>query len=196
MGRRGERCPAEKKLRDWLAEGGRRPLTLTPEEFAGRDFSLTALLFSGPLPAQLRQRWRSFCSWMATLNPFSSWKVFWYRRAGTRIGKDVFIAPGVVVDLLFPQLVTLEDEAVLGLGAIVVAHIYTPDRIVVAPAVVERRALLGGRAILAANRVGEEGVIAANSWPIEPIPAGYIAIGVPATLHERKSAKRRAGDER
>lgn len=181
-------CPAAEKLQTWLAAGAARPLTLVRSDFAGRRFSLTALLFScGPLSERLRRRWRSFCSWVATISPFSGWKIFWYRKAGVSIGKDVFISPGVIIDFLLPQLITLEDEVVLGLDAIVVGHIYTPDRIVVGRAQVRRRGLVGGRGILAVNEIGEEGVLGAASWPILPIPPGHIAIGVPATLRKRKS---------
>lgn len=183
-------CPAEEKLRAWLTAGATNPLTLVRSDFAGRRFSLTALLFSsGPLPERLRRRWRSFCSWVATISPFSGWKIFWYRKAGVSIGKDVYISPGVIIDFLLPQLITLEDEVVLGLDAIVVGHIYTPDRIVVGRALVRRRGLVGGRGILAVNEIGEEGVLGAASWPIRPIPPGHIGIGVPATLRQRKSVE-------
>jgi hypothetical protein len=189
FGQHLDACPAEGILRNWQAAGAKRPLTLVREDFAGRPFSLTTLLFSAGAPRErLRQRYRSFCSWVATLSPFTGWKVWWYRRAGVCIGDGVYISPGVIIDFLFPQLITLEDEVVLGLGAIVVAHIYTPDRIVVGRARVAKRGLVGGRGILAVNEIGEEGVLGANSWPIEPIPAGYIGIGVPAVLRQRKSS--------
>ncbi|MDR3213474.1 MAG: hypothetical protein LBT71_06100 [Azoarcus sp.] len=187
--RRVAPCPARDKLRAWLAAGATKPMTLTPKDFAGRDFSLTALLFSGPLPERLRQVRRSFCVWVGSLSPFSGWRVFWYRRAGANIGKNAFISPDVVLDLLLPQLITIEEEAVLGLGAIVVAHVYTPDRIIVGRSHVGRRALVGGRGILAVSQIGEEGVLGSNSWPIEPIPAGYVALGVPASMHRRKSTR-------
>jgi acetyltransferase-like isoleucine patch superfamily enzyme len=187
--RRGDSCAAERKLRDWLAQGATRPITFKHADFGDRPFSLTALLFSAPLPERLRQIGRSFCVWMATQSPLSGWKVFWCRRAGVRIGKNVFISPDVVIDLLFPQLITLEDEAVLGLGAIVTAHVYTPERIAVGRSRVGRRALVGGRGILSINEIGEEGVLGPNSWLIEPVPAGHIAIGMPPIVYERKKAR-------
>jgi acetyltransferase-like isoleucine patch superfamily enzyme len=104
-----------------------------------------------------------------------------------KIGQNVFISPAVIVDLLFPQLITLEDEAVIGLGAMIAAHIYTPERIIVGRSRVGRRALIGGRGILAASEIGEEGVLGSNSFPIEPIPAGHVALGVPAIMRQRKA---------
>lgn len=182
-------CPAADKLRAWLAAGAPDRLTLTPDDFADQEFSLTALLFSGPFPEWLAQRWRSFCAYMGLFTPFVGWKIFWYKRAGVSIGKNVFIAPGAVLDLLLPQLITLEECAVLGLGAMVMAHIYTPDRIVMGRANVGPHAVVGGRAILGVTRIGAQGVLGANSYTIRPIPDGHTGLGVPAVIRERKSAR-------
>ena len=183
----GTPCPAADKLRAWLASGAKKRLTLYPGDFADKEFSLTTLLFSGPLPERLAQRWRSFCAYMGRFTPFVGWKVFWFVRAGVTIGENVFISPGVTLDLLFPQLITLEDGAVLGMEAMVVAHVYTPDRIVISRVVAGRRSLVGGKAILAITRIGEEGVLAANSYTVTPIPAGQVGIGVPAIVKKRKT---------
>ncbi|MDR3054311.1 MAG: hypothetical protein LBU53_02765 [Zoogloeaceae bacterium] len=182
-------CAAKTKLRDWLAAGAKERLTLVRDDFACGEFALTDLLFhSGSLTERLRQYWRSFCAYTGSFTPFSGWKIFWYRRAGMQIGKNVFISPGVSLDLLFPQLITLENNVVLGLEAIIVAHIYTPEKIVVARATVGAQGLVGGRGILAATHIGEKGVLGANSYTVKPVPAGYIALGVPAAMHKRKAA--------
>ena len=179
-------CPAAKKLWAWLDAGAKKRLTLTREDFADREFSLNDMLLSGPLPERLQQRWRSFCSYIGQFTPFNPWKMFWYRQAGVSIGKNVYIAPGAVLDFLFPQLITLEDGVVLGMGAMIVAHVYTPERIVVARAVVKKDGLVGGRAILAISTIGEKGILGANSYTTTPIPAGHIALGVPAIARQRK----------
>ena len=172
-------------MQAWLAAGAQRRLTLRREDFAGMDFSLTALLFSGPLPQRLRQHWRSFCVYMGSFGPCTSWKSYWYRKAGVRIGKNVHFSPGVSLDMLFPQLITFEDGVVLGVEAMVMAHIYTPDRIVVGRATVKKEGLVGGRAILAAAVMGEQAVLASASCTSTAVPAGHTAIGVPAKIKTR-----------
>ena len=179
-------CAAKTKLRAWLAAGAKGWLILHKEDFPDGQFSLTVLLFSGSLRERLTQRWRSFCALMGRYTPFSSWKEFWFRRAGANIGKNVYFSQGAEIDLLFPQLITLEDEAVMGMGALIVAHVYTPDRIALARATVKRGGLVGGRAVLGLTSIGEEGVLAACSYTVKPVPDGYTAIGVPAALHKRK----------
>jgi hypothetical protein len=180
-------CPAVEKLRLWLRDGASGRLTLARADFPEGNFSLTALLVSAPWRERLPWRWRSFCAWMGRYTPFCGWKTFWFRRAGASIGKNVFFSPGVSLDLLFPQLVTLEEGVVLGLDAMLVSHVYTPERIVIGRAVARARALVGGRGILAITTIGEEGVLAANSYTLKPIPAGHIGIGVPARVRPRKS---------
>jgi len=186
---RGEPCPAAEKLRAWLAAGAQKQLTLTPDDFTGLDFSLTTLLLSyGPLSERLVRRWRSFCAYMGMFTPFTGWKIFWYKRAGVSIGKNVYIAPGVVLDLLLPELITLEDDSVVGLQAMITNHIFTPDMIVVARAGVGQRGVVGARAILCAARIGKEGMLGANSATIRSIPDRHVGIGTPPVIRPLNSA--------
>ncbi|MDR3213471.1 MAG: hypothetical protein LBT71_06085 [Azoarcus sp.] len=178
-------CPAADKLRAWFAAGAPGRLTLTRADFPEGRFALLELLSTGPWAERMRQRWRSFCAWMGRHTPFVGWKTFWYRHAGVSIGENVHISPGVTLDLLFPQLITLEDGSVLGLGAIVVSHVYTPDRIVLGRTVVQKRAFVMAQGILAITTIGEESVLATYSYTVKPIPAGHIGIGIPATVRPR-----------
>ena len=180
-------CPAAGKLRAWLADGAQGRLVLAQEDFDDDRISLRALLFSGSFSERLRQHWRSFCAYVGARTPFHGSKLFWFRRAGVSIGKNVHISHDAIVDLLFPQLVTLEDRAVLGLGATVVAHVYMPEKIVIRRAVVKQRGVVGGRSTLAIATLGEGAVLGAHSYTIKSVPDGHIAAGVPATMQERKS---------
>ncbi|MCL2160758.1 MAG: hypothetical protein FWH56_02555 [Betaproteobacteria bacterium] len=176
-------CPAAEKLRAWIAAGAQKPLTLTADDFAGRELSLTALLLSdGSLSERLAHRWRSFCSYMGMFTPFSGWKIFWYRRAGVSIGKNVYIAPGVVLDLLLPELITLEDDSVVGLGAMITNHFFAPGQVIVGRAGVGQRGVVGARAILCMARVGKEAMLGANSSTIRSIPDGHAGISNPLII--------------
>jgi acetyltransferase-like isoleucine patch superfamily enzyme len=189
--RRRSECLAAGKLRAWLAEGAPNRLMLTRADFPEDAFSLTELLASFPPRERLCWRWRSFCAWMGRYTPFCGWKTFWFRRAGASIGKNVFISPGASLDLLFPQLIVLEEDVVLGLDAMLVCHVYTPERIVIGRVIAKKRSLVGGRGILAIAAIGEEGVLAANSYTLKTIPAGATGIGVPAVIRPRKSSQRK-----
>ncbi|MDR2208960.1 MAG: hypothetical protein LBE22_08330 [Azoarcus sp.] len=186
--RKRKSCPAAEKLRAWIAAGAQKPLTLTADDFAGMKLSLTnLLLFSGPLSERLAYRWRSFCSYMGMLTPFSGWKIFWYRRAGVSIGKNVYIAPGVVLDLLLPELITLEDNSVIGLGAMITNHIFTPNQVIVGRSGVGQRGVVGARAILCVARVGKESMLGANSSTIRSIPDGHMGLNNPLIIRPLNS---------
>ncbi|MDR2487486.1 MAG: hypothetical protein LBD12_05915 [Clostridiales Family XIII bacterium] len=179
--------PAAGKLRAWLAAGAPEKLILEREDFPEGRIALPELLACCPWQERMRQRWRSFCAWIGCHTPFVGWKFFWYRHAGVRIGENVRIAPGVIIDFLFPHLITLEDGAVLGLGAIIVCHVYTPDRVVLAQTAVRKRGWIREQAILAVAEIGEGGVLAPCGYTVNPIPAGYIGIGVPAVIRPRNA---------
>lgn len=182
-------CPASHKCRQWLQQGGEGLLELVSEDFPDQDDSLVGMLFSGPPRQQLRQHARSLCAYVGRFTPYSGWKCFWFRLAGAKIGKNVYIAPGAVLDLLFPQLIELEDGAVLGMDAMLVAHVYTPEKIVVGRVRVGKKALVGGRAVvLAGVSLGERAVLGACSLANRNVPAGRTALGVPAKLRTRKAA--------
>ena len=53
------------------------------------------------------------CSWL---------KVGLYRLMGVRIGKNVYIAPGVFIDAFYPQLIELADDSFLGIGCRILTH--------------------------------------------------------------------------
>jgi len=175
------------KLRAWLDAGAHGKLSLYGEDFAEDDCSLNGLLFSGSWRQRLAQRWRSYCAWMGRYTPFSGWKEFWFRRAGVNIGKNVFFSPGTEIDLLFPQLITFEDDAVTGMGALIVAHVFTPGKLLLSRTTVKRGGMVGARAVLAITSIGENGVLGANSCTIaHPIPDGHTGIGTPVVCHKHE----------
>jgi hypothetical protein len=177
-------CPAADKLQAWLDAGAPERLVIKTEDFDGEVFSLRRLLFACSFPRRLLQCRRTFCSWLGMILPLTSWKVFWYRRAGVKIGQHVFFSPTAAIDPLFPQLVTLGDGVVLGMGAMVMAHVYTPERLVLGRVAVGNKALVGGFAALSITTMGEASILASNSFTSNPIPANRLAIGVPAVVQE------------
>jgi len=54
--------------------------------------------------------------------PFSRIKVLFYRMCGMKIGKNVYIAPAVYIDILRPQLISIGDNVMIGMGANIAAH--------------------------------------------------------------------------
>ena len=49
-------------------------------------------------------------------------RVSLHRVRGVSIGRDVWISSNVVLETEFPNLVTIDDNAFVGIGVIVIAH--------------------------------------------------------------------------
>ena len=117
---RGQLEAEKQAFRDWWAGDQSRPFVLERHEsYCACDVFfpdwLTVVKFN------LR-----FATMYSIGKLPSSWlKVKLYRLMGVRIGKDVYIAPGVFIDAFYPQLIEIEDGGFLGIGCRLLTHEYT-----------------------------------------------------------------------
>jgi len=79
---------------------------------------------------------------------YSPLKVLLYRLLGVRIGKGVFISPGVIIDVHFPSLIVIEDFAIIGWGARLFTHEYGNGRYRIGRIRIGEGALVGGFAAI------------------------------------------------
>ena len=168
--------PAAARFDQWLKDGAPGSLVIRAEDFPDGHFDLTSVLVSGPWSRRFKQIGRSLCAWLGSMTPWFGWKRFWCRLAGVKIGRNVCLAPGVVLDLLVPQLIRIDDEAVLGMGSMINAHLYTPRRIFFGRVHIGEYGVVGARAMVG------------NSVTVEPhgvVPENGLALGVPATVKTR-----------
>jgi acetyltransferase-like isoleucine patch superfamily enzyme len=129
--------------------------------------------------ARLRTAWRRLSFILATVISVNSWKIFWFRRAGVAIGKNVFITHGVKLDWLVPWLITLEDDVVLGYEAWVGAHIFYQGKLIISRVTIGAGAVVGGRATTFAS-MGPRSILSPGSVLYTPSPPGATMIGNPA----------------
>lgn len=88
-----------------------------------------------------------------------------YRMIGVSIGENVVIAPYVQIDPFYPEMITLEDNVIIGWGASLFTHEFTQDRIRKGKVVIKKRALIGGFSIVRSGvTVGEHAIVAAGSF--------------------------------
>lgn len=118
---------------------------------------------------------------LAGLTPVSPVKIWLLRRVGVRIGRGVYISPGVVFDPLFPELVTVEDDALLGLGCRLITHEYTAASFRLGRIHVGRGAVIGAWAMVRSGvSVGAGATVGAYSFVNRDVAAGATVAGVPA----------------
>jgi acetyltransferase-like isoleucine patch superfamily enzyme len=163
-------------LRDWLRAGASAPLVLDRDEQLG-PWDVLCRSRAGRIGRGLA----SLAILLANALPFSSWKIALYRSLGVRIGRGVYIAPGVVIDPMFPELITLEDGCFLGMGCRLLTHEITADSIRAGRITVQAGAVVGGYATIRSGvRIGQRATVGCNSFVNRDVPPGTMVGGVPA----------------
>jgi len=88
-----------------------------------------------------------------------------YRMIGVNIGKNVLIAPYVQIDPFFPDLITLDDNVIIGWGASIFTHEFTQQNIRKGKIHIKKRALIGGFSIVRSGvTIGEYATIGIGSF--------------------------------
>lgn len=119
-------------------------------------------------------------------------RVALYRAMGISIGRHVFIGLDTWLDDQFPELIRIEDDVTISFRVTVVVHddARRLDRTsagagdgTVAPVVLARGCYLGaGCLVLPGVTVGERAVVGAGAVVTKDVPAGTLAVGVPARV--------------
>ncbi|MCX8032775.1 MAG: acyltransferase [Thermoleophilia bacterium] len=113
--------------------------------------------------------------------PFLSWKNFLYRALGARIGNQVSFGLGSVLDIFFPQLITVGDNSIIGYNTVILAHEFLVDELRVGPVTIGQRVMIGANVtILPGVKIGDRAVISACSLVNADVAPGSFVGGVPA----------------
>ena len=75
---------------------------------------------------KFRLRLKFLKSWIlhnfAFSSPLSNWIITIQRARGVKIGKNCYFSPYVQIDLLYPQLITIEENVGIGSNTMIFAH--------------------------------------------------------------------------
>ncbi len=105
------------------------------------------------------------------------------RRLGVTVGERVAWGLESTPDVFWPDLVTVEDDAVIGYDVTLLCHEFLVDEYRTGAVVVGEGAMVGaGAIVLPGVRVGKGGRVAANSLVTEDVPPGATVAGVPAEV--------------
>jgi acetyltransferase-like isoleucine patch superfamily enzyme len=115
--------------------------------------------------------------------PYNSLSVWVLRRMGAKIGEHVYISAGVVIDPLLVDLLTIEDNVLIGSGVKISFHEFQQDKFVAGRVTIHKFAVVGGFSMIGPGvEIGERANVAGGAVVMRPVPAGKIAIGNPARV--------------
>lgn len=129
---------------------------------------------------------------LAYSSPISNWVVKCQRKRGVEIGRNCHISPYVLIDLIYPELIKLEDNVTIGSNSMIFAHVNpTANEFLkkhgyprtVKSVVIKKGAVVSvGCIIIAGVTIGENAMIGAGSVVTNDIPDNCVAVGNPARV--------------
>lgn len=113
--------------------------------------------------------------------PWLGLKNFLYRLIGVRVGRDVSIGLGAIIDVFWPELVTIGDNTIVGFNSTILAHEFLTGEYRIGPVAIGRDVMIGANStILAGVVVGDGSVVSAMSLVNRDVRSGAMVMGVPA----------------
>jgi serine acetyltransferase len=104
-------------------------------------------------------------------------RVLLHRARGVKVGKNVWISYNVTLETSYPYLITIDDDAFIGIGVTVIAH-FKEARSGVR---IGKQAFVGpGAIILPDVEIGDGAVVTAGSVVTNSVPAMTVVQGNPA----------------
>ncbi len=122
----------------------------------------------------------------------SGFSIYIQKRRGVKIGEHCHICPYVQIDLVYPDLVQMEDNVTLGSNVMIFAHMNPTANYFlktgeyprkVAKVIIKSGAVINpGSIILAGITIGKNSIISPGTVVTQDIPDHCIAIGNPARV--------------
>lgn len=121
---------------------------------------------------------------LARYCPFLSLKNWIYRRClGMKVGEHTAFALMVMVDIMFPEKITVGSNTVIGYNTTILAHEYLIHEYRLGEVVIGSNVMIGANTtILPGVVIGDGAVVAAGSVVTKDVPPGYFVGGNPINV--------------
>ncbi len=137
----------------------------------------------------LKQAKNYFIVLITQVLPPSEIKNSLFRLMGAHIGKNVSIANDVILDPIFPELIKIEDNVLIGWGTKVFTHEFTLDTVRIGSVIIGKNSMVGEASVVRpGTTIGKNSMIAAMSFVNEDVGDNVLEGGVP--IHIIKHYKR------
>jgi acetyltransferase-like isoleucine patch superfamily enzyme len=121
--------------------------------------------------------------YFARFVPFLSSKALLYRLLGMRMGSYVSVGLMAMVDIFFPQDITLGDECIIGYNSVILCHEFVRSSWRRGPVWIGRDVTIGANTtILPGVVIGDGATVSAMSLVNRDVPPGALVGGVPVRM--------------
>jgi maltose O-acetyltransferase len=125
--------------------------------------------------------WHYLVVAVARVLPSLRAKNWLYRRLGMTVGTGAAFGLEATPDVFFPDLVTVESDAIVGYDATLLCHEFLASEYRTGEVVVREGAMIGaGAVVLPGVEIGAGAQVAANSLVDADVAPGDTVAGVPA----------------
>lgn len=129
---------------------------------------------------------------IAYSSPLPNFVILLQRARGVKIGKNCHFSPYVLLDLLYPELITIEDNVTVASNVMIFAHVNQTTNLflktngyprVVKPINIRSGAIIGpGSIITAGVTVGRNSIVGVGSVVNQDVPDYCVVLGNPARI--------------
>ena len=145
---------------------------------------------------RLKMKLKLLRSWIlhsiAYSSPLSDFVISVQHLRGVKIGKNCHISPYVLIDLVYPKMITVEDNVTIGSNVMIFAHINPTANLElkrklyprkVAPVIIRSGAVINpGSIVTAGVTIGKNAIVSVGSVITENIPDYCVVVGNPARV--------------
>lgn len=101
-----------------------------------------------------------------------------YLRINISDNKTVIIAPNVAMEYIYPEIIEIGTNTVIGEESMILAHLLYPEKIEFGPVIIGNNCLIGVRAIIMPGiTIGDGATIGANTLITRDVPSGATVLG-------------------
>ncbi len=129
---------------------------------------------------------------LAYSSPLSSFSISMQRSRGVKIGENCHFNPYVLIDLIYPKMVEIQDNVTLGSNSMIFAHSNPSANLFlkqgefprkISKVIIKSGAVINpGAIIIAGVTIGKNSIISPRSVVTQDIPDYCIAVGNPARV--------------
>lgn len=102
---------------------------------------------------------------------------------GMKVGKNASVALMVMMDVFFPELISIGENTIIGYNTVILGHEYLIREYRKGPVEIGSNVMIGANCtLLPGIKIGDNSVVSAGSLVNRDIPANCMAGGVPVRI--------------